>query len=126
MTMKTELTIEQSQRLIELGVNPYLASSKVVEKHPITENELQYPIFTIADLLSILPKKIEAEIQNVRRIVQLEVRWYDRLRDCWLVRYSDLHGDIVDDKTPAKLAHELIDALYSLAVWLIENNLLQQ
>jgi len=119
--MRTKLTIEQSNRLIELGVNPYLASSKVVGKHPITENELQYPIFTIADLLSILPKKIEAEIQHVRRIVQLEVRW---IEDCWLVRYSDIHDDIIDDKTNPKLAYELIDALYSLVVWCIENKYL--
>lgn len=118
--MKTKLTIEQSTNLIEHGIKEYKATAWM----NITEfSPNDYPVFTLADLLSILPKMIETEIQNVRRIVQLEIRWYG---DCWLVRYSDLHGDIVDDKTPPVFASELIDALYSMAVWLIENKLLQQ
>lgn len=109
--MKTKLTIEQSTRLIELGVSRDIASEIEIYDEPW--HRAYYAVFTLTDLLAILPKKIEAEIQNVRRIVQLEVRWYD---DCWLVRYSDFHGDIVDDKTNPKFDYELIDALYSLAV----------
>lgn len=116
--MKTNLTPEQSQRLIELGVNPSLASENT-EYGAWADSEHGKPIFTLTDVISLLPKKIEAEIQNVRRVVQLEVRWHG---DCWLARYSDLHGDIVDDKTSPKLDYELIDALYELTIWCIENN----
>jgi len=115
--MKTKLTIEQSQRLIELGVNPYLASNKVVEKHPITENELQYPIFTLSDLLSILPKEIEDEVDTYR----LEMFW-DANDTEWEAAYSEQKKSEVIEFF---IAPELIDALYSLAVWLIENNLQQ-
>jgi len=123
--MKTELTIGQSQRLIELGVDADKASAMddkrtIIDGYPIFVPGYN-PIFTLADLLGILPKKIEAKIQNVRRIVQLEVRWYG---DCWLVRYSDIHDDIINDKTNPKLAYELIDALYDMLVWCIENKYL--
>lgn len=76
------------------------------------------PVFTLTDLVSLLPKTIEAEILNVRRIVKLEVRWCD---DCWLVRYSALCGDIVYDKTRPSLAYELVDALYEFIIWCIDN-----
>lgn len=74
--MKTGLTIEQSQRLIELGVNPYLASKEVTEKHPITENEITYQIFTLADLLKILPKEITINGVELRLTIEwLHTEW---------------------------------------------------
>lgn len=134
--MKSNLAPEQSQRLIELGIDPSKASAirynisetevycgyarEIVVVDGYIDNYLsKEPIFTLTDILSLLPKKIEAEIQNVHRIVQLEVRWNE---DCWLARYSDLHGDIVDDKTTPKFAPELIDALYELLCWVLKNH----
>lgn len=115
--MKTELTIEQSAKLIELGVSAEKASASAIHDEPC--HRVYMPVFTLSDLLSILPKKIEARILNVRRTVQLEARWYG---DCWLVRYSDLHNDIVDDQTEPIFVPELIDGLYKLILWCIEEN----
>lgn len=47
--MKTELTIEQSQRLIERGVNPILASG--LAKDPVSQWEL--PVFTLIDIAKL-------------------------------------------------------------------------
>jgi len=110
--MRTELTIKQSQRLIELGVNPYLASSKVIEKHFITENEIQYPIFTLADLLAILPKRVKKNDACLTIIADYTE---------WNVGY-EYNSPISGISTVKSYnAPELIGALYDLVVWCIEN-----
>ncbi|MBD5283332.1 MAG: hypothetical protein HDS31_01795 [Bacteroides sp.] len=62
--MKTKLTLEESARLIELGIDPKMASEReFVDKTEINSNQFleieEYPRFTLADLLSILPKDIK-------------------------------------------------------------------
>lgn len=119
--MKTTLTIEQSQRLIELGVNPYLASNEVTEKHPITENEISYPIFTLADLLGILPKRIDDYHFSI-----------DHNGDSFDVNYLEWDDDenweavVCSFMCDGFAAPELINALYELTIWLIENKHIQQ
>lgn len=63
--MKTTLTIEESARLIELGIDPKLASKWEIvdatdENDPNSFLDYEeYPIFDLSDILSILPKEIK-------------------------------------------------------------------
>ncbi len=116
--MKTELTIEQSQRLIELGVNPDLASKKVIKKYQITENEIQYAIFSLTDLLEILPKHIIVDDEEC----------YIRYSVCsmgeWEATY-DPERWLYANRADVAYADELIDALYKLLIWVISNRLIK-
>lgn len=56
--MKTTLTIEQSAELVKRGVSERRATSSVWSP---SENAYIHPTFTLADLLSLLPKKITLE-----------------------------------------------------------------
>ncbi len=123
--MKIELTIEQSQRLIELGVSAEKASKEIATT--ISEQEYsdpRHPIFTLTDLLGILPKEIEVESRD------------GDIDDAWLFLVWDTNGDYADNHEwlaaytagftyiANKHAPELIDAIYSLIIWLIENKFL--
>lgn len=103
--MKTELTTEQSQHLLELGV-PRERMTKLVEHRgliPIVERT-----FSLTDLLEILPK----EIDNRR---DLQIGWHS-LADKWFVGY---------EYCQSYHAEELIDALYELLCWVIKNGFLK-
>ena len=107
--MKTQLTAEESAKLIELGVSPERASEREssvaygngargIMKAP------QTPIFSLADILDILPKEINRE--------HLEMGADD---EEWYAEYNNitLAGSY-------SFASELIDALYSLLLWCLE------
>ena len=107
--MKTQLTAEQSAKLIELGVSPERASKIKVEVKESSRgcpniycSEVKRPIFTLADILDILPK------ENVGSNLGME---YDCEFKQWWVGYNLRH---------LESAPELIDALYSLLVWCLE------
>ena len=118
--LKTQLTPEQSAKLIELGVSPERASkrnssvaygngARGIMKVPET------PIFTLTDLVSPLPKKITfGQRTNCRLKLQPIVSSKDRISEVWQACY--LHTSL---KANAE-APELIDALYSLLVWCLE------
>ena len=120
--MKTQLTAEQSAKLIELGVSPERASEiKVEVEEPsrgcpnIYCSEVKYPIFTLADILDILPKKITfGHRTNCRLKMQPIISSKDRISEVWQACY--LHTSL---KANAE-APELINALYSLLVWCLE------
>lgn len=110
--MKSLLTAEQSAKLIELGVSPERASEiKVEVKEPsrgcpnIYCSEVKHPIFTLADILDILPKEVKIHRDG------------DAL-SCgqWRVGYSNC----AEYCNHTKVAPELIDALYSLLLWCLE------
>lgn len=118
--MKTELTVEQSAKLIELGVDVKLASvKKFVPIHPeVLKGNAEYakpwgwkPKFTLADILSILPKeiKIHRDGDNLSMIYHCSQ---------WRVGYTNC----AEYCNHTKVAPELIDALYQLLIWTIENN----
>lgn len=103
--MKTTLTPEQSQRLIELGVDPSKASEKVKVYEAFTAGfrwESKVPIFNFADTFSLLPKEIDG--------IGLGMEYGDKL---WCVYYNTL---IV------KSDYELIDALFELLCWVLKNH----
>lgn len=118
--MKTQLTAEQSAKLIELGVSPERASmressvaygngARGIMKAPET------PIFTLSDLIGILPKKITfGHRTNCRLKMQPIISSKDRITEVWQACY--LHTSL---KANAE-SPELIDALYSLLVWCLE------
>lgn len=114
-TMKTTLTKEQSQHLIDLGVPKEKASDSWHFK-PV---DVYYPIFTLSDLLEILPPEIwnfdiEGNMQfsmvyeNGKWNVSYTEEYYERHKCC--IGYSK---------------EELVDALYELCVWTIENGYLK-
>ena len=118
--MKTQLTAEQSAKLIELGVSPERASesessvaygngARGIMKAPET------PIFTLSDIIDILPKKITfGHRTNCRLKMQPIISSKDRISEVWQACY--LHTSL---KANAE-APELIDALYSLLVWCLD------
>ena len=104
--LKTSLTAEQSAKLIELGVSPERASmressvaygngARGIMKVPET------PIFTLTDILDILPRSVMCE--------DLEIGFCG---EDWCAAY---------DEIMVSIAPELIDALYSLLVRVIDH-----
>ncbi len=118
--MKTQLTAEESAKLIELGVSPERASeskssvaygngARGIMKVPET------PIFTLSDLIGILPKSIEHG-----GYAEAKLNMYTRphRRECWVAKY------IVSAKTIPYDGEgdELIDALYEVLYKLLDNH----
>ncbi len=99
--MKTELTISESQKLISLGVDPKLASG--------FDYNIRAELFTLTDILAILPKEIEV---NKKFTVELIFYW-NKISKWWGAYYDNL-GEVM--KAP-----QLIDALYQLLIWCINN-----
>ena len=117
--MKTQLTAEESAKLIELGVSPERASesnssvaygngARGIMKVPET------PIFTLADILDILPKEIKAF--GIRARLQM----YNHPAEYWIASYVTYDGGTLTYQNPCSAEKELIDALYSLLVWCLE------
>lgn len=107
--MKTELTVEQSQHLIELGV-PKGKANEVIFNPNVNEFDF---VFRLTDLLQILPNVMHKEKQAYH--YNLVMYWAEEEKK-WRVTY-----DAIGDNMGSETATELIDALYELTVWCIEN-----
>ncbi len=125
--LKTQLTAEESAKLIELGVSPERASGTCIDFNGagryayVCGEEAQLVrycvnghfyveecrIFTLADILDILPKEIEDYHLSIESFKETHYVAYIR----------DSNDDYL---IPHKDAPELIDALYSLLVWCLE------
>lgn len=115
--MKTNLTPEQSQRLIELGVDPKLASESTKVFEPIDANhrwESEVPIFTLSDILSLLPKEMYSEERDIFYRLNIEMGNFSSSVCYKHYGYTQTFG-------PTKTAPELIYALFELLVWCITN-----
>ncbi len=95
--MKTELTIEESAKLIERGVDAKLASA-----------DGYLPVFTLPDILNILPKEIF--YRGLPRPLGMEYSWEDETWDAYY-----LGGNHIET------APEFIDSLYQLLIYCINN-----
>ena len=113
--MKSELTKEQSQHLIDLGISKDYASWRVIDidvdinmplERLIEESKVE-PYFTLNSILEILPNNIGER----NRIVESGERGH-------FAYYCGANGSL--DWKSAK--EELIDSLYELVCWCIENN----
>lgn len=120
--MKPQLTIEQSAQLIELGVDPSKASEHYVGRWEYystgtyADPDSIEPIFTLEDILGLLPK----EIKNVYGDPYgLNLNWDEDWEAAYfnVAQFMSCQGGILHGCT----APELIDALYELLVWCIDN-----
>lgn len=119
--MKTTLTIQESAELIKRGVSANKASGTYIgrwehsSEGSFPDPDSVEPLFTLADLLSLLPKSIEYE-----GYAEAKLNIYTRphRRECWVAKY------IVSAKTiPYDGAgEELIDALYEVLWKLLDNH----
>ena len=104
--MKTQLTAEESAKLIELGVSPGKANGLWL---PGTDAIIP---FALSDLIDILPK----EIRHNGCTYKLNID-YPPI-GMVAARYNTEDDDL--DSLKGCLCEELIDALYSLLVWCLE------
>lgn len=124
--MKTTLTIEQSAELINRGVSVNRAHETKVYDDPISQwPNKWYPIFTLADLFSLLPKEIDVDFSNADGSIDTE--------DCYLCTQWCINCDYVNNHQWSvfythgfqvvgdSCAKELIDALYKCLIWAIDN-----
>lgn len=130
--MKTQLTAEESAKLIELGVSPERASEICMDFNGsyayVHGEEAQLVrdcvnghfyvdecrIFTLADILDILPKEFNVSGTSAR----LQV--YNHPAEYWIASYVTYDGGTLTYQNPCSAEKELIDALYSLLVWCLE------
>ena len=112
--MKRTLTIEESARLIELGVGVKLASKSYWD-YDKDDNVYKVPIFGLEDILSILPK--EMNFNGVRVSLQM----YQHLAGYWITSYVAYNGNELIHQNPLCTEKELIDALNQLAIYVLEN-----
>ena len=116
--MKTELTVAESQRLIDLGIDPKLASKcdstmkACASGRGIIRLPESRPIFTLTDILTILPKEIGYD--NINRYYILNIKVNEEESRVWYARGSHI---VVGSM---KSAPELIDVLNQLAIWCLE------
>lgn len=111
--MKGQLTEKQTQRLISLGIDKSKATGKIeVQSGNISEFEYR---FTLRDLFEILPAEVYSEIRgdcNLQFKISKDecAAWYEPLGfNHTLVYFPD---------------KELIDCLYKLVIWCVENKYL--
>ena len=127
--MKTNLTVEESVRLIELGVDRKLASLKeFVPIHPaVLKGNAKYakpwgwfPRFRLEDILSILPKSYFSEEYYAEMNLSIAV-----LNGKWFVNYRYYSGGELAAQDVEREATELIDALNSLLIWCLEQKIIK-
>ena len=115
--MKTTLTPEQSATLIAKGISADKASEKKREYTDLGTFIGDAPIFTLADICGLLPKGV---IHNGLSCKLRITSWYD---EPYFAGYENQIGKyIMGNPYDAPFdAEELIDALYELLLWAIDN-----
>lgn len=143
--MKTILTPEQSAMLIAKGISADKASEKIMRQstdykgNPLLmkkrwkdckpyDKSLTMPhvgmtqfedkdIFTLADICGLLPKEIVADtIICQNDICPISINW-DTNVQTWFVGYG-----LIPHPVGVGVDSELIDALFSILCWAIDNN----
>ena len=108
--MKTELTTEQSQYLIELGV-PIVNATILGELYELEDGSWDYQrLFSLTDLLEILPKEIEIDNKKYGLFTEFNSQY------AFAYYYS-----VNTTSLGCQRKEEFIDALYELTIWCIEN-----
>lgn len=116
--MKQTLSVEQSATLIAKGISADKASDRTIKFHRIgiqDERRELLPIFTLADVCSLLPKGV---IHNGISCKLRITSWYD---EPYFAGYENQIGKyIMGNPYDAPFsAEELIDALFDLLLWAI-------
>ena len=113
--MKTTLTIEQSAELIKRGVTKDKASKLPLCATSPDESRWSEPIFTLTDILSILPKVLHKDGLAYHYV--LTIYWDEDIK-AWRAMYDAIGDNIAGDCA----APELIDALFALIISLLDNH----
>lgn len=117
--MKRRLSKEQTQHLIDLGIAKEKATGRVeVQNGNISDFEYR---FTTDDLLELLPESIQSEdFEDKQYHPRIEI-----IPKGWSVCYADTEGipELLDWNSYHQ-REDLVDALYELLCWVIENNYL--
>lgn len=117
--MKNNLAPEQSQRLIELGVDPSKASCTVItDEYNETTDNFQHPIFGLTDLLELTPKEMQDEDGDPYGL-QMD---YDEKWEACYFNWVNLYVANKEGSLHSVRAPQLIDALFELLVWVLENH----
>ena len=113
--MKTTLTPEQSAKLIAKGISADKASEiKEYDDEVSKWTHRGSPIFTLADILGLLPKEIVNDtIMCENDDCPISIRW-DKNCKKWFIGY-----DLVPHPVGV-VDSELIDALFSTLCWDID------
>lgn len=112
--VKDKLTAEQSKHLISLGVPKSLASELQEWDDDVSKwTHRGDPIFTLTNLLGILPKEIDEEWTTFYFTI---TTWEGK----WDVNYYSKSAETYLTSIPDK--EELIDAVYELLCWYLERN----
>lgn len=118
--MKQNLTIEQSAELIKRGVSESIVTTWVPIVNDRGFTYKHAPIFSLADLLSLLPKEITVTMKSydVDRLACLHI---SSTNEKWYVSYK---YEFEEREYWCKMfnSEELIDALYKLLLWAIDHN----
>lgn len=110
--MKRTLSVEQSATLIAKGISADKASEKKREYTDLGTFIGDTSIFTLADILSLLPKELKYDSLGRPYILHIEIE-KDRAIAAYRRGWDSVVG--ADKRCP-----ELIDALYSLLCWVID------
>lgn len=119
--MKTTLTPQESAELISKGISADKASEKTLAykeyvKGCLVECQPASQIFTLADLLSLLPNNYPGdELDSGGKRVYLTIAAVDWNR--WMAKYSTVNKVIA-----ARIHDEMIDSVYELLLWAIDHN----
>lgn len=119
--MKNCLSIKQSAELIKRGVSEERASE--YKLNPAFDDlalewRKPFPAFTLADLLSLLPKKLYGEETDY---CDCELHIHANKLG-WSASYMELRGSEVAVMKLTSYGVELIDALFSLLCKLLDNH----
>lgn len=116
--MKNLLSVEQSAALIAKGISADKASDRTIKFHRIgtqAERREVLPIFTLADICSLLPKEIEIDAHRCGLNM-----WYHNAH-YWMVSYVQFDGAEIAYQSPVVSRDRLIDALYEFLCMCIRN-----
>lgn len=113
--MKDRLSIEQSAKLVQCGIN-----ARKAHLFSLDDNGTEYPIFSLDDILAITPKRIRYK-EYRPCVLYLEIG-IDSRTGQWRVQYMSEHN--IDEANSYHSAYELIDALYQLLVYCINRDLI--
>lgn len=136
-------SIEQSKKLLELGLSPESADLKfkydynehrcveipmmVIVPNWDDEYNKDIPCWSLSALLELMPKGIFIEDKDY--IIDITPVGYVTSKnpfDCtWQVSYFDSENED-DDYLVSKVNKNLIEAAYNMVVWLLENNYIKK
>ena len=133
------LSIEQMNRLKELGVDVSNASVRVGQMvfyhgdscygvdsynvHLLKDDdddtscfEEEYKLFTLQDIIELLPKSI---------IINSVKHWFCVSQNCLLTEFQVMYFDGYDSYGVIKQNKSLLQAAYNMLIWVIENGYLK-